>query len=38
MLLRHPMFVQLIPVIGHWVILNPVTGIRKLVFTLFEAQ
>lgn len=36
--LRHPMFVQLIPVIGHWVILNPVTGIRKLIFTVFGAQ
>lgn len=36
--LRHPMPVQLVPVIGHWLILNAVTGMRKGIFTLFEAQ
>lgn len=32
------MLVQLISVIGHWVILNAVTAIKKEIFTLFEAQ
>lgn len=36
--LRHPMLIQLIPVTGHWVILNAVRGKRKEIFTSFEAQ
>lgn len=36
--LQHPVLIQLITVIGYCVILNAVTGIKKEIFTLFEAQ